>query len=469
MAKHWTLGPLDDIMPDIDNCILLCFSVIDTLHSRTAEILTQAYVRLLSENPMLGSRVMTSDSPDLRPGKKTLRASNTRPHLDIVDGYSTIGMSYQELKRMGMPRKFLPASLIVPSRDTEDPAARWSTSMRATFVPGGCFLAFNTSHILMDGTSILHFVRVMAAHATAISQNSPGQASCRFSTTATDIASINPPVVPGQYGSLKGNASSWHMLGLDYRPKEMSSAVLAAKLAPVTPVTRLYHFDRTSLSKLKDHCLHNGYEHERISTVDALTALLWRCVMRARAGSDRDASSLMMPMDIRKMLTPAVSDEYLGNSVIYSITKSTVGYISDGSNLPLGAVAQSIRASRQSSQRREVLSETLQLAASMPDVSNLGLVYPTWLGNDLVVSSLYSHPFCEITWGSTFGEHNTPDFFRFPDGIFDGLCFILPRGKDGSVEVQLTMDEKHIDALESDHEFASYMVGDETRHLKAML
>ncbi|KAK1959909.1 hypothetical protein LY78DRAFT_662891 [Colletotrichum sublineola] len=49
------------------------------------------------------------------------------------------------------------------------------------------------------------------------------------------------------------------------------------------------------------------------------------------------------------------------------------------------------------------MRETLELAASIPNVSALGLLYPTWLANDIVLSSIYGLGFYELNWGRSFG------------------------------------------------------------------
>lgn len=195
----------------------------------------------------------------------------------------------------------------------------------------------------------------------------------------------------------------------------------------------------------------------RISTADSLTALLWSSILRARTKHDSRGdtiSTLMMAMDVRRHLEPPISNKYLGNCVLYSRAESTAQEISR--SLSLGSIAQILRASLREVQQIPVINETLKLAASIPDVRALGLLYPTWLAHDVVVSSIYGLPFYELDFGRTFGERSLPDFFRFPDGVFDGICFVLPRLSDGTVEIQVTMDEAHMQNLVHDEEVCNY-------------
>lgn len=482
MASFWTLGSLDDIMPDIDNCHVLCFPCPDSQHDRAASILGAAYRCLRQQNPVLGGLILPSDDATRRPGTKQLQpAAQGECELEIKDARDVVGLSYDELKARGMPRRHLPASLVMPSRSlvgSGDVTVRRTTAVRATFVRDGCFLAFNTSHAFMDGMSVVNVMAALAAHAARLSQTLVGgslelNAQCdlaaadtallSFGPTPSDLATLNPAVDSTRYVCLKNNPRSWQMLGLDYRPKEASSAVLAARLPPMAPVTRLFQIDSTRLKDLKDRCSAEAAASKAaswVSTADSLTALLWSCIVRARtdgqeavAGDDAP-STLMAAMDVRRLLRPPISDRYLGNAVLYSRSEASTGQLSSG--LSLGAVAGLVRAGLGTHQAPEAIQETLELAASIPDVSALGLLYPTWLGNDVVISSIFGLPFYELDWGSTFGGQAQPDYFRFPDGIFDGICFVLPRRRDGSAEIQVTMHEPHMEKLLVDAEFRNY-------------
>ncbi|KAM4067575.1 transferase family protein [Hirsutella rhossiliensis] len=276
-----------------------------------------------------------------------------------------------------------------------------------------------------------------------------------FGPRKSDTETLDPVVTEGLYAILKKNPRSWRMLGLDYRPREMSSTVLAAKIAPGTTVTRMFLIDRYNLERLKNTCSIS----DRVSTTEAVAALLWRCAVRARTGLDEqnrdEPSTLMMAMDVRNDVSPTITDGFLGNAVLYSHTCSTTRQLSNRQT-SLGSITNELRTSLREHRQPQVILETLQLAASIPDVHNLGLLHPTWLANDVVFSSLYKLPFYDISWGNTFGEQGTPDYFRFPQGVFDGVCFLMPRRKDGSVELQITMTEAHMQNLVQDLEFRNY-------------
>ncbi|KDN71106.1 hypothetical protein CSUB01_11658 [Colletotrichum sublineola] len=420
MDNLWTLGPLDDIMPDIDNCHVLCFPCPNHHQPRTGAVLSHAYRRLVKETPALGGFILPCDDGSSRPGTKTLQASGSSLDLEVKNAADELGLTYQELKALGMPRRYLPPSLVMPSRATSASGARRTTAARATFIDGGCFLAFNTSHALMDGTSVINVMAAFAKHAADIcvaahddealpDANPDAKLTPRFCPTPSDLETLNPAVPLSKYDALKRNPRSWQMLGLDYRPKEESSTVLAAKLPPMNPVTRILSISNDGIRRLKDRCSAEAAANDPtqwMSTADSLAAILWSRIIRARTRNQERAgkdtlSTLMTAMDVRRLLKPPISSSYLGNGVLYARTESTTQDLSG--SLSWGSVAQLVRASLQEHQKPEVMRETLELAASIPNVSALGLLYPTWLANDIVLSSIYGLGFYELNWGRSFG------------------------------------------------------------------
>jgi hypothetical protein len=182
-------------------------------------------------------------------------------------------------------------------------------------------------------------------------------------SSESDMQTLKPAIKDSRYEEIKLNPRSWQMLGLDYRPKEESSVVLAARLPPLTPVTRLFRVDKKDLQCLKNVCLEQAAASGLtgwISTADSLTTLLWSSILRARTKHDSRGdtiSTLMMAMDVRRHLEPPISNTYLGNCVLYSRAESTAQEISR--SLSLGSIAQILRASLREVQQIPVINETL--------------------------------------------------------------------------------------------------------------
>ncbi|KAI2616497.1 transferase family-domain-containing protein [Hypoxylon sp. NC1633] len=482
-ADMWTLSPLDAIMPDINLCIILCFACADFHQERTANILRQSYAQLVSDNPILAATISPAPAAaTTRPGSKIVRPAEggPPPPLRIRDGRNDITESYAELRTKAMPSSHLKAALVLPGLETAVPGVRHTAAAQATFIQDGCLLALNTSHALMDATGVSHVFTAWAKYAAAISTSTSASASAlpppviHLTPSHTDAATLNPRVGVGAHeyhSTLKHVAAAWHMLGLDYRPRHACSAVLASRYVPRgTASTRLFHVGASALQRLKDECcgaaaaarLSTG-----ISTNDALAALIWRSVVSARklgnasanadADVDSDATTLMVAMSVRDAVAPPIGPTYLGNVVLYAIAESSVKSLaSPGTESSLGSVAQGVREAIKKHRDPEAIQTALRLAASIPDVGALGLVYPTWLENDVVISSLYHLPLPRSSWGSTFGGNPRPDFVRFPQGMFEGICFVMPKREDGSVEVSITMYEGDMAELVRSAAFTRY-------------
>ncbi|KAI1138333.1 transferase family-domain-containing protein [Hypoxylon sp. FL0543] len=467
-GSMWALSPLDAIMPDIDLCFVLCFACADTHQQRAADVLRWSYARLVSDNPILAAVIsLAPATASSRPGSKIVRAAEgetTTASLRIRDGRESINESYADLRTSAMPSRHLQASVVLPGLETAVPGVRRTSAAQATFIRDGCLLAFNTSHALMDATGVSRVFSAWAEYAAAEAAGQAPPSVISLAPSWTDVATLNPIVGADEYHStLKHNLTAWHMLGLDYRPQDASSAVLASRITPRGPAeTRLFHIGAAALRRLKDECAGTATATKSISTNNALAALIWRSVIEARmlgnANSDTsDPTTLMVAMSVRDAVAPPIGPTYLGNVVLYATAASTVGSLAaPGTESALGLLAQDIREAIKKHQDPDAIQTALRLAASIPDISSLGLVYPTWLETDVVISSLYHLPLPRSSWGHTFGGNSRPDFVRFPQGMFEGICFVMPRTEDGSVEVSITMYEGDMAELVRSASFARY-------------
>ncbi|RJE20952.1 hypothetical protein PHISCL_06716 [Aspergillus sclerotialis] len=289
-----------------------------------------------------------------------------------------------------------------------------------------------------------------------------------------DIRSDNTEL-PTTYAALKAERELWHMMGLDYRPKEASSAILAQLVPSQSIVTRVFRIGPKALTRLKSDCsIDNGKgecnkDSGWISTNDALSALLWRCIVRARVATTSNlrtrTNSLMYAMDMGNspVVVPEVADrtamanKRLANIVLYSINRAQVPLLVESASL--SNTAHEIRTAMQKYSKSSIVTRALQLARAIPDVSALGLVYPTWMEHDVVISCLSRLPLYSVPWGETFGEkeNGVPDVVRWPEGVFEGITFIMPRRRDGSVEVILTMRISDMGKLGEDAEWNCYV------------
>ncbi|KAE8143182.1 transferase family-domain-containing protein [Aspergillus pseudotamarii] len=504
-----TLGCLDDIMPDIDLPMILSFACPTTHYAITEQNLRRSFTELLGKSPWLRGYIhsnvtgldehyrkgtkLFSHIPDLSSNVKNKEDAERIEFQDLSSHTTYKGKTYPELVAENMPASYLSPELLVPNRATKDANVKYALQAKVSFIREGVFIVLSTSHALMDATSLAAIFGAWAAlsrgeeptplsHSPVLGPELDFRGRSGKQTMATEESNSSDcrgekSCMQATYEALKVQKHLWHMMGLDYRPKEMSSAVLAQRVPSRSTVTKIFKITAAALARLKVDCsIPNGSEdhgQERgwISTNDALSALLWRCIVRARIAATPDlrtrTSSVMCAMDMRNspVLAPRATqtaDEAgmarakLANIVLYSIERALVPELVESSSL--SDTARGIRTAMQKYTESSHVSRALQLAAAIPDVSALGLVYPTWLEHDVVISSLARLPLYNTPWGDTFGDegNGVPDIVRWPERVFEGVTFVMPRRRDGSVEIVLTMGTADMKEMDRDKEWSSY-------------
>ncbi|RDL40132.1 Uncharacterized protein BP5553_00111 [Venustampulla echinocandica] len=532
------LGCLDDIMPDIDVPLVLSFRCPSAHHPATEATLSHSFTSLIHANYWL-SGYIHSNLKELegkyRPGTKFLSIQSQ--DWDSVSGVSEgtkentsqiefqdlsqhvlySSTSYPELVAQDMPSRYLSAELLVPDRSTPDLNVKSALRARVTFIRDGIFVVLSTSHALMDATSLSAVFGAWAAiargepspplsHGPILSAElglqDRHEKGALQNGTLEQNSSLDPSVL---YADLKTQKKLWWMLGLDYRPKAHSSAIIAQNIPAKETLTKIFKINGDTLTRLKKYCSQTetatlnetvGDSDESkevdtidkangawISTNDALSALLWRCMVRSRIRTAPElssrTSSLMSAMNMRSSpaLTPSTLSysPRLANIVLYIINTSPIPNLVSSPPNPnahpsttsaLASTALNIRSATHAYTAPELVAQALQLAATVPDVSRLGLVYPTWLEHDVVISSLLRLPLYSTSWGNTFGKPESgelrsevPDFVRWPGKVFEGITFVMPRRRDGGVEVVVTMGVEDMEVLKGDAEWRRYVEG----------
>ncbi|XP_021753447.1 protein ENHANCED PSEUDOMONAS SUSCEPTIBILTY 1-like [Chenopodium quinoa] len=169
-------------------------------------------------------------------------------------------------------------------------------SIQVTELLDGVFIGFTMNHSVVDGTSFTHFVSMLAeifrsdGHATKISRvpifnNKPW---------------INNYVNPND------------ALKLPYlEPEEF----MEHGYEPGPLRERIFHFSSASLIALKAKANQECETHTSISTFQALSALVWRSITRARNLSSNQSISCSILVNGRNRLDPPLSEENFGNII----------------------------------------------------------------------------------------------------------------------------------------------------------
>ncbi|KAL1809075.1 hypothetical protein ACET3Z_026065 [Daucus carota] len=161
-------------------------------------------------------------------------------------------------------------------------------TVQVTELVDGIFVGCSVNHSVADGTSYWNFFNTLS-HVFQGSQ-------------------VTPPVherwFPDGYGPF---------ISL---PFTRDDQFISRYDAPVLK-ERIFHFSVANLARIKAKANANCKDNKaiRISSLQALSAIIWRCVTRARGLTEDQITSCCMPTNNRSRLDPPVSKNYFGNCI----------------------------------------------------------------------------------------------------------------------------------------------------------
>lgn len=202
----------------------------------------------------------------------------------------------------------------------------------------------------------------------------------------------------------------------------------------------IYYFPSSTLSALKAQL--SPTPPSWISTNDALTALLFSCVITARAPHPVDPSScvqLAINLDARAYFSAFLPPGYLGNAVLHSQISALYAELRPSvSNL--SSLALRVRRRLQEVGSVEYAEGFL---AALHGVEDISAVVAGFLGPGMFVAPWQVQGFYGIDWG-TLGSGGRVGIERMRaanEVVREGICQIYPRvegdgeGDDGGLEV----------------------------------
>jgi hypothetical protein len=164
-------------------------------------------------------------------------------------------------------------------------------------------------------------------------------------------------------------------------------------------------------------------------------------------------TSVVVAIDGRSKLVPPLPSEYIGCATFECFTFAPLSVVTSPKT-HLSVLATMIRKSLQSI-TSENLASAVALASVIPDMGNLRAPCSSLLELYLATTSWLTLPVYELNWGNLLGGHI--DAFRVPKGQFDGLLLLLPRAKDGAMEVVIGLEEEKMQRLRKDLEMNQYV------------
>ncbi|CAJ2514335.1 Uu.00g024540.m01.CDS01 [Anthostomella pinea] len=484
---HVTLNPLDHFPPS--NYTFFC-SYLPLKDGVTPDevvsVLQEGLRRTFTQLPWLSGKVypQSSTAPGWRPGQLEIRYDVADFEGDIALRQirvnhvypDEVGMSYEDLRETGFPldafedEQLITAELL-PSLDSAPDCFK----AQINFLEGACLLVVGTQHAACDGTSYFDVWKIFASNCEKLQQpgspwpEAPSAESqdrtildriWEKESTGTPMAQVDP--------------ESWSLLDLQ-RPgaPKIEAAKSLKTLSDDVMQAAVFYVSPEKFSALQKHCAENKPTGMNISGNDALSALVWRCMLKAKykaalAGGHMSISKadlaaaearLFVTLDARPDISHDMPMLYLGNLFFVNICSQPLSSLT-APETSLGIVAQAIR-SVLNKATRQALLDAYTLAREVGDLDRIRLNRGhTPNSFDMVLSSLLMFPVEGVAFGGkVFANGGRPDAVRPLMRRFNRasqVCFVLPRKTYGGVELVLNLFEDEMNILLEDEEFMEW-------------
>ena len=472
-------SPLDEIIPPLYIAFIYGFPCPSTHKEKVLSVLENGWSRTLDERPFLAGEIEFDQSKGVRPGSLKLRIPESHLNADkiavndLTFPDNAWKYSYEDLRAQGMPTSKLDAEVLAPLVSGSGSTFKVVT-LQINFIPGGCLLSICVSHSLMDAGSTASILQSLAKHCRDY-QGSPKALVPKDSDEAESQEThplLQKTADIAKYNKLKHRPELWHLLGLhateNIDPGSSADTAKAFRHLPAAALTPenlsttscIFSISPSAMQKLKQDASPDAPEW--VSSGDAVVALLWRSIMRARcsfgpldATQNARDSIVSVAMNGRKLMSPRLPSSYIGNIIFCCMTRLPMGtLLSPKTGLPETTLA--IRRNIEWVKQQQVLEDAVSLASCIPNVASLKIAFKDFFGADLVTVSWVEMPFYNIDFGPIFGETGRAEFFRIPKGQFSGLCTLQPRQTNGVVDVIISLGIEEMRRLRENWEFAQY-------------
>ncbi|KAI1361472.1 hypothetical protein F5Y08DRAFT_18028 [Xylaria arbuscula] len=487
-VKHLTLNPLDHFPPSNYTYFVTCLPLKEGVTSEEAsQVLREGLRRTFVQLPWLSGKIhyQSPNAPGWRPGQLEIRYDEADfggdaplrqlriKHLDPEE----LGATYEELRESGFPldrfddEQLTPSELLPRYEDGPD-----CFSAQANFLPGACLLTTASQHAACDGTSQFDVWKIFAANCDSLQEPGspwpePPAAESSDRTLLERIWETEGTGTPLQ----DVDPASWSLLDISRPGEPRLEAAPSLKILSEEPMQAAkFYMSPDKFSLLQKQCAEQtaGQQGVNISANDALSALVWRCMLRAkykavlegsRSSAKQDARSakarLFMTLDARPDISQAMPMVYLANCFVINICVKPVAALSSAET-SVGEVARDIRGVLNKT-TRAVLLDGYTVAREAPDLDAIRLNRGHTPGSfDMVLSSLLMFPVQDVKFGGrVFANEGRPDGMQPLMRRFNRasqVCFVMPRRPWGGVELVLNLYPDEMKILLDDDEFSEW-------------
>ncbi|KAJ0979823.1 hypothetical protein J5N97_015297 [Dioscorea zingiberensis] len=289
-------------------------------------------------------------------------------------------------------------------------------AVQLTVLSDGVFLGFASNHVVGDGTSFWNFLNAWAEIARS------------------KLPSRSPPILDrylmdfGAKPPLKLPFSHESQFIVRFHPPPFSEKV--------------FHFSSEAMAKLKAKANEERGTSNIISSFQSLSALMWRCITRARRIPVEQVTNCRVAIENRTRLRPALSPNYFGNSVYaLCITATTGELLSNELGWAAWLIHEAVVAYTD-----DVIREMVRKWVEAPMVYNASMFdeFSVLMGS----SPRFDMYGCDFGWGRAVALRSGSA------NKFYGKVSSYPGWEGcGSVDLEVCLETESMAALEADPEF----------------
>ncbi|KAF6804431.1 cytochrome P450 82A2 [Colletotrichum musicola] len=443
----------------------------------------QAGVRgMLRQFPFLDGRIFPRDegAPGWRPGHIVVSYNspcderNAEPPRQLAfKDLSQVLPPFEDLRDSGFEFSAFDDELVLAAPFVPDLSGGADVFLaQANLVEGGCILATGFHHSASDATGMVTAMRAWAEHCRNLDR--PGAADVcswlapeSFDRTLLERLWSQRPANP--FSQIPRD--TWGYLGFEPPDAGTHSDTVAAPQPPAVPArtmeSSIFYMSPENFTKLKHEVLGDGNDGSGLSANDALLALFWRALMKARhraaiaAGTptpEDEISHLESPVDGRPDFDPALPASYAGNLVIVNKVPMPVSQLA-APTTSLRDIALRIRA-QASKVNPDLVRDAFALMREVPDYTKLKHAFTKLDGFDVMITSVLLLPLDQIAFGAdVFGNGGRPESLRPLMDAFNAnfrLCMVLPMKGHGGIELLVSLFDDEMAQLLEDEEFARF-------------
>ncbi|GHJ84457.1 hypothetical protein NliqN6_0859 [Naganishia liquefaciens] len=417
---------------------VFCYSLPDTVDFPAIISTLESGLRRLTDGfPWVAGKVINQGKTEVNSGVFKIKHGWDTPRLFVKDHRDNVrAPTMQSLSEARFPVSMLPESMfspinVLPTDPDQDRSPVFVVQINR--IEGGLLLAIIGNHQALDGTGQeqLSYLLNKACNGLPFSEDELRIGNLSRSTIVMPLDDSWQPSPNSRY------------------LKVQQKVATVDELPPTNPRWVTISFSGEALSMLKAKA-NNEIQSGFSSTDDALTALIWQAISRARLGR--------LPASKESTLGRAINPRrYLGIPATYPGYITNMAYTSqklgDLNTLSLGDIASQLRSAvdPQTSGLDRTTREFATLLHRAENKDSVSVHEGFDLDADLMLSSWANMRCYDFCFGMRLGSPVA--FRRTQMDPFTSLIYLLPKRKDGEIVVVLGAMEEDLTRLRADEHF----------------